>query len=49
VQAGKKADVIILGANPLEKISNIRTVEKVVTGGTLYDTAPLWETVGFKP
>jgi imidazolonepropionase-like amidohydrolase len=49
VEAGKKADVIILGANPLEKISNIRTVEKVVTGGTLYDTAPLWETVGFKP
>jgi imidazolonepropionase-like amidohydrolase len=49
VEAGKKADVIILGANPLEKISNIRTVEKVVTGGTLYDTAPLWETVGFTP
>jgi imidazolonepropionase-like amidohydrolase len=49
VEAGKKADVIILGANPLEKISNIRTVEKVVTGGTLYDTAPLWESVGFKP
>ena len=49
VEAGKKADVIILHANPLEKISNIRTVEKVVTGGTLYDTAPLWESVGFKP
>jgi imidazolonepropionase-like amidohydrolase len=49
VEAGKKADVIVLGANPLEKISNIRTVEQVVTGGTLYDTAPLWESVGFKP
>jgi imidazolonepropionase-like amidohydrolase len=49
VEAGKRADVIILGANPLEKISNIRTVEKVVTGGTMYDTAPLWESVGFKP
>lgn len=49
VEAGKKADVIILGANPLEKLSNIRTVEKVVTGGTMYDTAPLWESVGFKP
>jgi imidazolonepropionase-like amidohydrolase len=49
VEPGKKADVIILGANPLETISNIRTVEKVVTRGTLYDTAPLWESVGFKP
>lgn len=49
VEAGKKADVIILGSNPLEKISNIRTVEKVVSGGTMYDTAPLWESVGFKP
>jgi imidazolonepropionase-like amidohydrolase len=49
VEPGKKADVIVLGANPLEKISNIRTVEKVVTGGTMYDTAPLWESVGFKP
>jgi imidazolonepropionase-like amidohydrolase len=49
VEAGKKADVIILDANPLERISNIRSVEKVITGGTLYDTAPLWESVGFKP
>jgi imidazolonepropionase-like amidohydrolase len=49
VEAGKKADVIILDANPLDRISNIRSVEKVVTGGTLYDTAPLWESVGFKP
>jgi imidazolonepropionase-like amidohydrolase len=49
VEAGKKADVIILGANPLDSIRNIRTVEKVVTGGTLYESAPLWESVGFKP
>jgi len=49
VEVGKKADLILLGGNPLESIHNIRKVEKVVSGGTLYDPAPLWESVGFKP
>ncbi len=49
VERGKKADLIVLGANPLESIHNIRTVEKVVSGGTLYDSASLWKSVGFKP
>jgi imidazolonepropionase-like amidohydrolase len=49
VEPGKKADLIVLGANPLEFIHNIRSVEKVVSGGTLYDSAPLWKSVGFKP
>ena len=49
VEAGKEADLIVLKSNPLDSISNIRTVERVVTGGTLYETAPLWESVGFQP
>jgi len=49
VEAGKKADLIVLGANPLDEIRNIRTVEKVVSNGILYDSAPLWQSVGFKP
>jgi imidazolonepropionase-like amidohydrolase len=49
VQAGKEADLIVLKANPLDSITNIRTVEGVVTGGTLYETTPLWESVGFQP
>jgi len=49
VEAGKEADLIVLKSNPLDEISNIRTVEQVVTGGTLYETAPLWESVGFQP
>ena len=49
VEPGKEADLIVLKADPLESISNIRTVEEVVTGGTLYETAPLWASVGFKP
>jgi len=49
VEAGKQADLIVLGANPLDRISNIRTVEKVVSKGTLYDSTPLWKSVRFKP
>jgi imidazolonepropionase-like amidohydrolase len=49
IEAGKKADLIVLGANPLESIHNIRQVEKVVSRGFLYDPPPLWESVGFKP
>src|SRR5580698_5902781 len=48
VEAGKRADLIIVGANPLESIHNIRKVETVVTGGVLYNTAELWKSVGFK-
>lgn len=49
IEAGKRADLIILDANPLEAISNIRKVRSVITNGRLYDTAPLWQSVGFKP
>ena len=49
VEAGKAADLIVLKANPLDDIHNLRSVEQVVTGGALYETAPLWESVGFKP
>lgn len=49
VEAGKRADFDILDANPLENIHNIRTVRSVVSNGVLYQSAPLWESVGFKP
>jgi imidazolonepropionase-like amidohydrolase len=49
IEVGKRADLIVLGANPLESIHNIRKVERVVSRGILYDPAPLWESVGFKP
>ena len=48
VEVGKIADLIVVGENPVESISNIRRVEKVVTGGALYETGPLWHAVGFK-
>jgi len=48
VEVGKRADFDILDANPLENISNVRTVHRVVASGILYESAPLWESVGFK-
>jgi imidazolonepropionase-like amidohydrolase len=49
IEKGKRADLIILEANPLENISNIRTVRTVISGGRAYDCAALWTSVGFKP
>jgi len=49
VEAGKRADVIILDGNPLESIHNIRKVEFVITNGTMYNCAELWRSVGFQP
>ncbi len=49
VEPGKRADLIILGANPLDDIHNSRQVEYVITNGRLYNCAELWKSVGFKP
>jgi imidazolonepropionase-like amidohydrolase len=49
VEPGKRADLAILDGNPLESIHNIRTVEYVISGGTMYNCAELWKSVGFKP
>ncbi|MGA2904230.1 MAG: amidohydrolase family protein, partial [Candidatus Korobacteraceae bacterium] len=47
VEVGKRADLDVLDANPLDNIRNIRSVSAVVANGVLYDPAPLWESVGF--
>jgi len=49
IESGKRADLIVLDANPLENISNIRKVRLVVTQGRLFNCAKLWEIVGFQP
>jgi len=49
IETGKRADVIVLEANPLENISNTRKVRCVVTQGRFFESAKLWESVGFKP
>jgi len=49
IEVNKRADLIVLDANPLEDVHNIRTVKYVVANGVIYPTAKLWESVGFKP
>ncbi len=49
IEVGKRADLDILDASPLENIHNIRSVRSVVANGVLYESAPLWQSVGFKP
>jgi imidazolonepropionase-like amidohydrolase len=43
VAAGRRADLVLLRANPLEDIRNTRTIEAVVLGGRYLDRAALDE------
>jgi imidazolonepropionase-like amidohydrolase len=47
IEVGKRADLVILDGNPLEKISNVRTARFVVAHGVLYECAKLWAAAGF--
>jgi imidazolonepropionase-like amidohydrolase len=48
IEPGKRADLIVVDANPLDNISNIRKIRYVIAQGRLFDSAKLWESVGFK-
>jgi imidazolonepropionase-like amidohydrolase len=41
VEAGKRADLVLLEANPLDDIRNTRRIEAVVSAGRLFDRATL--------
>lgn len=47
IEPGKRADLVIVDGNPLNNISDIRHVAKVVTAGRLYDSHALGRVVGF--
>jgi hypothetical protein len=47
IEVGKRADLAILAANPLDTISNIDTARWVVASGRLYECATLWRASGF--
>lgn len=49
IEPGKRADLLILDANPLDDISNIRRVRSVMSNGVLYDPASFWRMAGFTP
>jgi imidazolonepropionase-like amidohydrolase len=48
VEAGKRADLILVDGDPLKDIHVLRRVTRVVTDGRLYDAAALWRSVGFR-
>lgn len=49
IEAGKRADLVVLDANPLDDIRNTRRIHMVVAGGRFFDPAPLWRMAGFTP
>lgn len=49
LEKGKRADLLVLDANPLDNISNIRSVRWVMKDGKLFESASLWTAAGFKP
>jgi imidazolonepropionase-like amidohydrolase len=49
IARGKRADLVILDANPLDSISAVRQVHAVVAAGRMFTPAPLWRTAGFTP
>jgi imidazolonepropionase-like amidohydrolase len=49
VEAGKRADLILVQGNPLENFAALRNVTRVITNGRMYGSAALWQSVGFRP
>lgn len=49
VEAGKRADLVVVDADPLADIRNLRRVSTVVQAGRAYDTAKLWRLAEFTP
>jgi imidazolonepropionase-like amidohydrolase len=47
VEAGKRADLVVVSGDPLAWISAIRNTELVVVRGKVYDSAALWKLSGF--
>lgn len=48
IETGKRADMIVLTADPLANISNIRKLKWVVANGRILEPAPLWRSAGFR-
>ncbi|HEY7290856.1 MAG TPA: amidohydrolase family protein [Vicinamibacterales bacterium] len=49
IEKGKRADLVVLDANPLERIQNVRRTRWTISGGRVYDAAALWRSVRFLP
>jgi imidazolonepropionase-like amidohydrolase len=49
IEAGKRADLILVAGRPDREISDIRKVKSVIAVGRAYGTAELWKSVDFRP
>jgi imidazolonepropionase-like amidohydrolase len=49
IEVGKRADLVVLEADPLMRMSNVRTAVMVAANGRLYDCNVLWRAAGFAP
>jgi imidazolonepropionase-like amidohydrolase len=49
IERGKRADLVVLNANPLDEIRNIRAVRWTISDGRVYDAQALWRSVRFQP
>jgi imidazolonepropionase-like amidohydrolase len=48
IEVGKRPDMIVLSADPLANISNIRKLRFVIVNGRVLEPAKLWAAAGFK-
>jgi hypothetical protein len=48
IEAGKRADMVLIDGDPLTDFSAMRRVTRVISNGRMYDPAKLWASVGFK-
>ncbi len=48
IQPKMRADLIVLDANPLDAISNIRSLRYVMKDGALYERESLWKVAGLR-
>ena len=49
IERGKRADLVVLDANPLDDIRNIRRVRWTISDGRMYESAALWRAVRYEP
>jgi imidazolonepropionase-like amidohydrolase len=49
IAPGKRADLLLVGGNPSEHISDIRRCWIVMKNGTLYSSRDVYASVGIKP
>lgn len=49
IETGRRADLLVLDANPLDNISNVRTMRWVMKDGLMYDRTVLWNAAGLRP